>query len=1214
MNIKIKKLLINQPTKIIAGLYIFYVLFGYFAVNPLAKRIVPWLAEKQLASHASVGKVAFDPLRLKATIENFSLTEKSGAPLAGFEKLVVDFEASGLFDWAWKFKEISIIAPHANVAISSKGQFNWAALLAKLNEDKTPPNNTIPRVLIDHIAVIHGNIQYEDSNRPTPFKAGLAPLDFKLDGFSTLPKDRGDYLIAAKLPEQGGSLKWKGDIGVNPLGSKGDIAFNNTHLANLMQAVKTLPLPFQPAGGDIQASFSYDFSLPKDQPKISLNHIVLALNDVTGKVMQTGDLSLKQANLKLPRLDFAMQNKPQLNFQDLSLKLTDLSLEKGQGKDKVLLLALPQLDVNQVAFDLAARKVKVGQVLLLNGTVNAVRDQAGLVDWQQVFASPVASVEPHIEQGPAQPNDPQASAPETPFTLDIADIQLQHWRAVYQDRGFVHPLQLNVADFNLGFMLAMPQGNIAISKLQSQINGVTAKSALSNTPVATLDKLSLDQGEISLANQKFSMQSIVLSGLKTALIKEANKPLNWQSILASVPSSAGKTSAVSNKQSKKPDWAVSLKQLALANASLHVEDRSLKTPVVLDIEKAALEMQDASMDFAHPVPVKLAFQVKQGGQFNAQGKLIPSPLKADLNFKLAKLTLKPFAPYISQFALLKLNDGATDVSGKVSLKDGKDLALAFNGGFSINKLTLLEEESNAPFLVWERVSSNSLEISLAPNRVHMTELQIVKPTGKLIIHEDKSMNVTRILRHQPSVTTLPAPRAASSQPASKPSSAAPVHGPVNVATGTEIANDSSADAFPVNIETMRIDNAELDFADLSLKPQFGTHINSLSGVINGISTNAASVAQVELDGKVDDYGSARVRGSIQPFEPTNFTDLKLSFKNLEMNRLTPYSGKFAGRRIDSGKLSVDLEYKIKQRQLAGENKFIINKLKLGEKVDSAEAANLPLDLAIAILEDSDGMIDLDLPISGSLDDPQFSYGSIVWKAIKNVLSKIVTAPFRVLGKLFGSGAEKLEAISFEPGSVALAPPEQEKLNAVSQALSKRLGLALGIIPSYDSALDSRALQEMSLRRKVAQAMGIKLEDGQQAGPIDLSNPKTQKVIDELHDTLTKKSLLKKLASKFEKPKEGHYQEALEKLTVSIEVTELDLQGLATARGKTIQKALLDAGITAARVHIDSPVKNGADGKTVNTKLTLAVKDAKNKLAEPATKPEEPVNTSQPARN
>jgi hypothetical protein len=1110
-NIKNK---LNLPIKIIAGLCVSYLLFSYLAINPLAKRIVPWLAENKLASHVKVGKVTFDPFRLKTTIENFNLTEKSGAPLVGFEKLVVDFEVSGLFDWAWKFKEISITAPRANIAISAQGKLNWADMIAKLNEDKTPPSNTIPRVVIGLFSVKQGNVQYEDANRPTPFKADLTPLNFQLDGFSTLPKDRGDYLVAAKLSEQGGSLKWKGDLGVNPIASKGHIAFSHVQLAKLMQVVNNADLAFKPASGDIQASFSYDFSLPKDQPKITLNNIAVTLDNLAGKVVPTGDLSLKQASATLPQLDFSIQNKPQLDFQDLNLKLTDLT---------------------------------------------------------------------------------------------------------YEDQGFVHPLKINVAGFNLRFAAAMPQGNIEINNLQSNIVDLTVKSTIYSTPVATLDEFNLSNGEIDLANQKIDVQSIMLSGLKTQLIKEANKPVNWQSILKTVPSASSKDSTQSTEQSKKPDWALSLKKLALDNASLHVEDRSLNTPVVLDIEKAALEILDTSLDLSQPVPLKAAFQVKQGGQFTAQGKLTPSPLKADLNVKLTQLMLKPFGPYISQFAFLKLNGGSTGISGKLSVKEGKSLAVAFNGGFSINKLSLVEEGSAAPFLSWERISSDSLAVSLMPDRVHMTQLQIVKPIGKFIIHEDRSMNITRILRNQSSSTTLPAENASSKQSEAltntdiaKPALVFAAQTPAPQANGIktpEALPASSKEGFPVSIETVRINNAELDFADLSLVPQFGTHINSLTGVINGVSTNTTSVAQVELDGKVEDYGSARIRGSIQPFDATNFTDLALSFKNLEMNRLTPYSGKFAGRRIDSGKLSVDLEYKIKQRQLAGENKFILNKLKLGEKVDSADAANLPLDLAIAILEDSEGIIDLDLPISGSLDDPKFSYGNIVWKAIKNVLTKIVTSPFRALGKLFGADAEKLEAISFEAGSAAIAPPEQEKLNTVSQALSKRSGLALGIIPSYDLALDSRALQEMTLRNKVALEMGIKLADGQQPGPVDLSNQKTQKAIDALYDTLTKKSFLKKLASKLEKPKEGHYAEALETLTTSIEVTEPNLQALAKSRGEAIQQALVSAGIKADRVHINAPIKIKADGKTINTKLTLDVKGAKNNGTEPDSE-----NVSQPINN
>ncbi len=190
-----------------------------------------------------------------------------------------------------------------------------------------------------------------------------------------------------------------------------------------------------------------------------------------------------------------------------------------------------------------------------------------------------------------------------------------------------------------------------------------------------------------------------------------------------------------------------------------------------------------------------------------------------------------------------------------------------------------------------------------------------------------------------------------------------------------------------------------------------------------------------------------------------------------------------------------------------------------------------------------------------------------------------------------------EAISFEAGRSTLDPPEREKIKTVGEALNKRRGLALGIVPGYDAAVDSRALQELALRRKVTEEMGLELETGQQAGPIDLSNPKTQKAIDALHDTLTKKGLFKKLVSKFEKPKEGHYEQAQEKLTVSIEVTESDLQALAKSRGEAVLKALTDSGISADRLHIDSAVTNKAENQAVDTKLTLDVKATQNNATE-----------------
>jgi hypothetical protein len=516
------------------------------------------------------------------------------------------------------------------------------------------------------------------------------------------------------------------------------------------------------------------------------------------------------------------------------------------------------------------------------------------------------------------------------------------------------------------------------------------------------------------------------------------------------------------------------------------------------------------------------------------------------------------------------------------------MQLDFRGGFVVDDLVITEEETEEAFLGWKKLSSDSLKLKLNPNSLSMNELVALNPFGKVIIFEDKSINLQRILR-----------TSASDKPA---------------ATTAASAKSDQPAAFPLDIERLRIVGANAEFADLSLTPQFGTRMHDLGGVVTGLSTDPATTAQVELDGKVDDFGSARVRGSIQPFQATEFTDLKLTFRNLEMANLTPYSGKFAGRRIDSGRLSVDLEYRIKQRQLAGENKFVINKIKLGERVDSPDAMKLPLDLAIALLEDSNGVIDLDLPITGSLDDPQFSYGKIVWKAIVNVLTKLVTAPFRVLGKLLGVSSEKLESVVFDPGSSILLPPEQEKLKTLAEAMAKRPALTLTIEPGYDPETDRQALQEQALRREVAAGIGLKLASDEEPGPVDVNNYKVQTLLEDLYAERFGKEDYKKLRSSYREKEKGggpsladsqlverlsrrfktrdpgptsaFHTKLLEQLTRKIQIDNGILATLAEARGQAMRQSLIKQGLDSGRVSVATPVKQQAKDTLVASKMSL----------------------------
>lgn len=1164
----IKKITLSLPSLIMAGLIAAYLLFAYFAVDPLAKRILPWVAENKLASRASVEHVGFDPLRLALTVDNLRLMRADGAPLAGFDRLYVDLETSGLFRFAWRIKDIRLTAPQVTLDVAPDGKLNWADLIAKLNENKET-SNTIPRVLIDHILIERGNIQYSERNRPTPFKAALEPLGLELDGLSTLPEDRGDYQIVAKLPEQGGTLKWKGEVGLNPIVSTGSIELQGIKLAKLMQIAPPQSVPVQLTAGELQTGFSYSFAMVKGteepKPEATVKNIVLSLDHIKGKLPRSADsdLGLQQLSVKLPELNFSMQQGMQIRWRGMEVGLKEAVLKSGNA----LLFNLPQAQASGVDFDLASRSLKVAEVLLSDGAVQAKRHVDGSLDWQQLLNSPAASETTKPVSSVANTKDNKQN--EKPFRFDIANINLKHWQAAYQDMSFKQPLSLEVQDMNAGFALSNADGATTIKQFESQLGPFALKSALYPQPAATMAKLDLHGGEISLKDNTVKLQAIILSGLQAQILREANKPLNWQALLE--PAIAPKSGqADSSKTPAATDWKLALDRIALENGAVHFEDKSTGSPVLLDIQNAALELHGASQDLAKPVPVNAQFKVKQGGQFDAIGNLTLAPLKGDLKVKLSALSLKPFAPYINQVALLQLTDGSTNIGGKLTFKSEKALSTQFQGGFNVNNLAISEESGGATFLGWKSLGSDSVKLALSPNQLHMDELRVVQPVGKIIIFEDKSINIKRIMREQP----------ASKIPAG------------NVAKAAD--SDAGKNDFPVSVERVKIDNGDLEFADLSIKPQFGTYINTLSGVINGLSTNPDTTAQVELDGKVDEYGSASIRGSIQPFHATDFTDLKLAFRNLEMNRLTPYSGKFAGRRIDSGKMSVDLEYNIKNRQLSGENKFVINKLKLGEHVDSPDAVNLPLDLAIALLEDSDGVIDLDLPISGSLDDPQFSYGKVIWKAFVNVLGKIVTSPFRALGHLFGISSDKLEVVVFAPGNAELAPPEQEKLKTVAMAMVKRPSLTLAVVPGYDPVADRKAIQETAVRRDVAQEMGLKLLPGEKPGPIDLNNPKAQaailKLAKERSPEAKNRKMLDKLKDYFNTSKptdQAAYETMLQQLQLWVTVTDNELITLADARATAMQQFLEQAaGMNASRLSKAAPEQVSGDGHEVQLKMNL----------------------------
>ncbi len=1156
----IRTVMLKTPAKIGIGLLAFYFLFAWFGFEPLLK----WAAPKYIADKSrhtlQIESARFDPFALSVSIKGLKLAEPDGKPLLAFAELFVDFSAGSLFKWAYTFDDIRLSAPAAQLELRRDGSLNWTALIEALKSRDDEPEQPLPRLLIRRIVLEKGRVALADHK--VGFATALNPLDLTLRDLSTLPDDKGAYRLAATT-QTGARIRWKGDVSLKPMRASGELAVDRLRLARYW--------PY------LQGKLA--LAAPQGTAALAL-HYRAAYADKK--------LSLQLDNLGFELQGFALQG---LHARQPAFKLDRLALSGGR-------------------FDLEKRALDIGEITLSGGKLALQRDQAGRLDIQDWFAPAEAAANSPVNvpantaakmPPAADPAQGGAAKPAeaAPWRVHLNRVAVNNLSLHFNDAGFAAPLQAEIGNVQLGFAAtaevggAQPQARV--DGLGIDVSGIRLRSG-DAAPLFVLGGLALSDGQIDLAARQAKIGKISLSNGKLDVVQDAQRRI---ALLEAFKPATGKPVAPAKVAVSEPGWRYQVGRIDLAGFRVGVRDESVQPAAEVALDKIELSLRGVSEDLKKSLPVQLAFLIKQGGRFQADGRIVPAQPAANVKFELRNLALAPMQPYLAQAANLRIASGRVSSQGKIRFETQAKTAANFGiqGGFEIADLLLNESEGGARFLAWKRLASDS--VRAGPSALDIDELRLEKLDAKLIIFQDKSLNLTRILK--------PAPPPSAGKAAVKDRPTAP-----------------DGKAFRMAIDRVRIENSEMEFADYSLALPFGTRIHRLKGAFNGISSQPGSTAELEIDGQVDEFGLARAVGQIDLFDPTGFMDIKTVFRNVEMVNLTPYSATFAGRKIASGKLSLDLEYKIKARQLLGENQIIMDKLTLGERVESPTAKNLPLDLAIAILQDSDGRIDLGLPVSGSLDDPQFSYGGIIWKAIGNILTKIVTAPFRALGALFGGSGEKLEQIAFEAGEAALTPPEKEKFKQIAHILNKRPGLALSLSGVWSAEIDRPVLRENQLRRAVAEKMGVKLPPGEAAGPISTSNAKAQAALEALYaqrfgeaewlaldakwrqanpDTKPAtgagqmmsrlKSLLKK-----EDPLSAYdlaqlkgadlhgllYQRLLDKESVSDEA----LQTLAQRRGEAVLQGLSIAGAPVERVSLGAVQAVAASGREVQAKLELGV--------------------------
>jgi uncharacterized protein DUF748 len=733
--------------------------------------------------------------------------------------------------------------------------------------------------------------------------------------------------------------------------------------------------------------------------------------------------------------------------------------------------------------------------------------------------------------------------------------------------------------------------------------GVKPKGAAQN--YIDVARIEVDDTRVDLAKRAVEVAKVTLAGGDIKAWMSEQGQLNLLELLAAAPAADGDTgrlaaaggaapvSAAAASSGGAAAWSVTAPDVTLQGFKVSAEDRRIRPAAAVLLGPLNVHVVGFSTAPDDTLDITLDAGVNTSGKINAQAKLTPKSGAVSAHLEAADLPLTMLQPYIAHYTSMTLLQGT--LRSKLDIGRQADGTLTVKGNTHVADLRTVDNALKQDLVKWKELRVADIRYLSQPASLRIGSVTAVEPYVRMIVAPDRSINIKRALTPPGAAAGKAAPDAQGAPVAAAPQA----RGKKAAGAAGGAASGAAVTPFPMSIATVRFVNGSANYADLWIKPSFAIGIQTLGGTVSGLSSDPRSRAKVQLEGKLDRYSPITITGAVNLLSAALYTDIKMSFKDLDLTVVNPYSGHFAGYRIDKGKLSVDVSYKIDQRKLTAAQHLVVDQLEIGDRVDSPDAAHLPLKLAVALLRDRNGVIDLDLPMTGSLDDPQFSVWPLVWKVLVNVIVKAATAPFALLGHLFGGG-EHMNVVEFPPGSAELNPPAHEQLAALARALKERAQLKLDVPIVFSTGLDRPQIAATRLRGELlARVQNTRQgkKNPQLAGELALADPKKHfgLLLEQFEADVGKDAPLPPSAAAVQQARGKEappYDAAIADLNAAlinhIQVPDSDLEALGKQRAQAIREALLSDGqIEPSRLFIVNAPPKPDSGDTV--KVEMAVK-------------------------
>jgi uncharacterized protein involved in outer membrane biogenesis len=1145
---------------------------------------------EELGRTVHIERLGFNPLTLSASLEGLRIDGRGKeAPLLEVASLRARLSLSSLWRRAVIIPALKLERPRVHVVRLADNRYNFSDILDKLSAK--PSSGAPTRFALHNFELSDGFIAFED--KPLGQSHKVEALRIGIPVLSSIPTDIAVFVQPALAARIDGAAFALGGS------ARPFLAVPEAVLAIRLAPVDLKPLvgylPFKPAISLVEGKLATDLALrfhraPGQPAALMLSGRIEALDwKLAGRdgeplaafgrfALDIRELDpaahravINSVALEKADLDVARDAQGHVRLQDeIEASLAGLApasdkkpaaKAEKKGKDQVWSWKIEQIRLAAVSLHLADGSVEPAFAATLSPIDAELKGLSSdlakpatlkltLVGDQDEAASAEGrlTLQPLAWQGRLALKDIQPSRAAGYLAAVLPEL-------VVEDGKVSASLPLKIASNAEGLSFALTDASLSIDS--PALRRRADKAAFFSADSIELASLSVDSAQRSVR-----LGSLKLASPAFSVKRNARGEIDLASLLpAGKTDKAGKASP---KEALATPWRFALGEASVEAGSLRMEDQSRKPALKLALNPLALTVRDFVSDGHAPMDIALKTGWNKGGQLALQGKLTPQPLVARFTVDGKRLDIVPLiAQATEHYDEISVTRARLDAHGDLALdlsRPDKPRA-SYRGQLGVSDFASIDLINDTDFVRWRQFALSRIDARLNPTSLAVGDVVLSGLQTRLILDSQGRLNLREVTREQDGEA-----------PDVPPVKAAPGALPASAKPGVTVAPAPTLP--PIRIGRIRLSGADIRYSDRFVKPNFDANLLGVQGTLAGLASDTREIAKLQLTGSVDGSAPLTIDGELAPFRNDRYLDLKASVKGYEMSALSAYSGKYVGYGIEKGKLSMDLGYQIVDRKLTARNRVFLDQLTLGDKVDSPDATKLPVKFALSLLKNRRGEIDIDMPVSGTLDDPQFSVAGLVWKMIGNFFAKIVTAPFSFLS---GEGGDaELSNVPFAAGTQRLGPEALKRIETVAKALLDRPALELELTGRADPVVDLDGLRRESLQRKLrSEKLRLMAKEGESGGSIDEITISANEYPELLERVYKGEKFEGKPRNLLGLAKSLPVAEMERLLIAHAPVKEADVRTLAQGRAAIVKNALLEKGVPTEQLFVLSP-KLGAE--------------------------------------